>query len=362
MQGFSVLLGGSSAVARARPTFLLKKTAKVPHLQSTSREEDNDDEVERLKSMAAKLRAEAAALEAEQAQDLADAAQRAFDKFDTNRDGEISLSELKSGLEKEFQMELPEKRVAKLMEDFDKSGDGALQLDEMVTVSQFRNKLDGLAREEKAQAMAAVKAAKDEEEVAKFLQAQLDMVNDRPPTNTDKVLSVLPYLFPLLDGIQFARFIIMENPDNILSAAVALIYALYRSVPFSGFIAFIALSSLSGNFRINRLIRFNMQQAIFLDIALFFPGLIGAVLSLIGGDVLPTSVGAVGSDIMFGVLLLTLGYCSIASLLGKTPDQIPIISEAVNSRLPTVDMFDIEGGNFVPRRRDNDEDDDKKKD
>ena len=108
---------------------------------------DDVDEVERLKSMAAKLRAEAASLEAEQQQEMADAAQRAFDKFDTNSDGEVSLQELKAGLEKAFKTELPDKRVAKLMEDFDKSGDGALQLDEFVTVEQFRNKLDSLARE-----------------------------------------------------------------------------------------------------------------------------------------------------------------------------------------------------------------------
>ena len=50
--------------------------------------------------MAAKLRAEAAALEADKAQQLADAAEKAFRKFDTNQDGEISFAELKAGLEK----------------------------------------------------------------------------------------------------------------------------------------------------------------------------------------------------------------------------------------------------------------------
>lgn len=62
--------------------------------------EDTDDEIERLKVMAAKLRAEAAELEAEKAQAMADAAEKAFQKFDTNQDGEISLAELKEGLEK----------------------------------------------------------------------------------------------------------------------------------------------------------------------------------------------------------------------------------------------------------------------
>ena len=38
--------------------------------------------------------------QAEKAQELADAAERAFQKFDTNRDGSVSVTELKAGLEK----------------------------------------------------------------------------------------------------------------------------------------------------------------------------------------------------------------------------------------------------------------------
>jgi len=43
-----------------------------------------DDEVQNLKSMAAKLRAEAAAFESDKAQEIADATERAFRKFDIN--------------------------------------------------------------------------------------------------------------------------------------------------------------------------------------------------------------------------------------------------------------------------------------
>ena len=64
---------------------------------SSEEQAEKDDEIERLKSMAAKLRAEASSLEAERAAELADAAERAFAKFDTNKDGEISLAELKDG-------------------------------------------------------------------------------------------------------------------------------------------------------------------------------------------------------------------------------------------------------------------------
>ena len=322
------------------------------HESSSSAAEDS--EIERLRSMAAKYRAEAAQLEAEKQQQMADAIEKIFQKFDTNKDGEISFEELKDGLEKSLKTELPEKRVQQLLELLDVSGDGALQKDEFMSLEQFRNRLDSLAREEKAQALSKAKEAQKEDEMAKFLQAQLEMINDGAPSAQDKIVSILPYLFPLLDGLQFARFLVLENPENPISGIIAILYGLYRSIPFGGFIAFFALSFLSGNPRINRLIRFNMQQAIYLDIALFFPGLLAALYALIASGTnmtLPPSVIELGSDALFGGLLLTLTYCAVSSLLGQTPDKLPFISDATNSRLPTVDMFD-ESGRFKNRKDD----------
>ena len=67
--------------------------------------DDNDDEeIDRLKAMAARLRAEASSLEADRAQELADAAERVFSKFDADGDGEVSVDELKEGLEKKLKV------------------------------------------------------------------------------------------------------------------------------------------------------------------------------------------------------------------------------------------------------------------
>merc|ERR1711865_566455 len=167
------------------------------------------------------------------------------------------------------------------------------------------------------------------------------------PTQTEKILSVLPYLFPLLDSLQFGRFIINDNADN----------------PIVGLLA--VLFTLSSNPGLNRLVRFNMQQAIFLDIALFFPGLLTAVIAGIGsvaGFTIPEAANASSSTVIFGVLVVTVLYASTSSLLGISPNKIPFISQAVEDRMPTMDMFDEEG-RFIPRDdRSNDDKKDNNKD
>ncbi|CAJ1937157.1 unnamed protein product [Cylindrotheca closterium] len=355
--GFTSRLGLSPMVVLSR------ERGSVFMAQSSPEEQmETDDEIDRLKSMAQKLRAEAAALEAERAEELAAATELVFRKFDTNQDGEISLKELKEGLEKSLKIELTDSRVEQIMKGFDVSGDGKLQRDEMVGLEQFRNKLEALARDEKLQALEAKKAAENEAKEALIAEVRLNLLNDKEPTTRDKLVSILPYLFPLMDSLQFGRFLIVENPDNPFVVILALLYALYKAVPFSGFVSFLVLNVLSSNPGINRLIRFNMQQAIFLDIALFFPGLIGAAYSLLlanSGATLPPILTELGSDIIFGSLLITIAYCSISSLLGETPNKIPLISQAAEDRMPTIDMFD-DSGRFVPR--DMREDDEEKKD
>jgi Chloroplast import apparatus Tic20-like/EF-hand domain pair len=357
-QGLARLLGGADLNSRADETSSLARL----HMSNNSKGDETESEIDRLRQMAAKLRAEAASLEAEQSRAVADAAERAFKKFDKNQDGEVTLQELKEGLEKSFNMELPAKRVEALMRDFDKSNDGKLQAGEFATLDVFRSRLDALAREEKEQARQAVEVAKREQDAVALLQAQLDRLNDRPPTTADKFLSVLPYLFPLLDGLQFARFFVVENPDNPVAIALGLLYAVYRLIPFGGLIAFFTLSFLSGNPSINRLIRFNMQQAIYLDIALVVPGLIGAVIEIVGGGKTSPAVFELGSDAIFGLILLTIGYTTISSLVGATPDKIPFISAAANARIPSIDMFDADGRFDPSRTRKKDEEKDNKSD
>jgi hypothetical protein len=82
------------------------------------------------------------------------------------------LEELKRELEKTLKTELSTKWVKMIMDEFDVSGDGKLQIDEMVAIDQFRNKLAFIVQEEKRLAKEAVIAAKQEEELAKLAEAR----------------------------------------------------------------------------------------------------------------------------------------------------------------------------------------------
>mmetsp|Transcript_26465 Transcript_26465/g.40082 ORF Transcript_26465/g.40082 Transcript_26465/m.40082 type:complete len:359 (-) Transcript_26465:246-1322(-) len=79
---------------------------------------------------------------------LNNAIAQAFDQFDVNNDGVITLAELKIGLESTLREKLSEKSVAKVMDHFDTSGDGLLQQDEFVTLDKLRDHLDEVAKEE----------------------------------------------------------------------------------------------------------------------------------------------------------------------------------------------------------------------
>ena len=141
-----------------------------------------------LKAEAAKFRAEAAELESVQAADRAKAVEDVFRKFDINQDGEISVDELREGLNSIFGPDaaLTDDRAEKLLRAFDDSGDGALQLEEFKSINEFRMKLDQLILEEKDAALESQRNATEARQAANLAQEKVKMLeellNDSPPS------------------------------------------------------------------------------------------------------------------------------------------------------------------------------------
>ena len=90
-------------------------------------------------------------------------------------------------------------RAEQLMNEFDKSGDGVLSLNEFVPPDQFHNQLERLAQKEHHLVSKAQEKAKEEEEFFKLAESKLALINDREPTGTERIMSrLLPHILPLI--------------------------------------------------------------------------------------------------------------------------------------------------------------------
>lgn len=253
---------------------------------------------------------------------------------------------------------ISEEQATKLMQSFDTSGDGALQLDEFKGIEAFRKRLDTLLREEKQAAVDAQLAAKKAKAAAEQAEAIAELINNQPPTIADKFASLLPYFLPLLDALPYGANTLnsMNLEGNPAFGVLTVIYNLYQTIPFTGLIAFFFFSTLSTNLRLNRLVRFNIQQAIYLDISLIFPGLIGPLVTVTAsvlGFPIPAEFSTLAASATFFTFCAFLIYSVLSSLFGIEPDKIPFISAQVKKRVPTTEefrnMFD-DDGNFKPMK------------
>jgi hypothetical protein len=140
----------------------------------------------------------------------------------------------------------------------------------------------------------------------------------------DRAFAAAVYLFPITDGFQFGKFIYQQVPP--VGALAQVIYPsiqAFDAIPFSGLIFFFGLSALSRNPGLSRFLRFNLQQAILLDIAFIIPGFVGSV-----GQSFPLVLQQTGCNTIFYFMVLAIGYAWYEIAQGKAPDQIPIISDA----------------------------------
>ena len=103
-------------------------------------------------------------------------------------------------------------------------------------------------------------------------------VTDDEVELASKALACLPYLLPMSDAIPFGQYVINDFPLIALPLLpFAPFVALLNAIPFGGFIVFIGLSTGSRNPQFPRFVRFSMQQAVLLDIALIFPQLFQSI-------------------------------------------------------------------------------------
>lgn len=319
--GFSLLsarqpLRGSRAAANSRFT--------------VQRSSTDDAEIETMKAEAAKLRAEVQELEVTlQSQKSDEMRSKSFNAFDVNGDGVVDLLELKTGLFDKFGVVCTDKELSSVVKLFDKNGDGVLQVDEF-SVGQIKMKVEQLqdkARDEEAQARRAA------EELAKPVSERVvEFIEDSPNEDAGfatRAASCVPYLLPLADGAVYGAYLLSAVP--VLGVAIAPFVILLRAVPFGGLICFFIFSSQSRNPKLPVLLRFNLQQAILLDIALFFPSLAG-LLPI--PESISQSLQEPACDAVFLALMACIFYSWIGNLAtGKAPNKIPFIGDTADKQI-----------------------------
>ena len=143
----------------------------------------------------------------------------------------------------------------------------------------------------------------------------------------ERLFACLPYILPVLDGFSYGAYIYSTIPPLGQAAmTVAPAVGAFQNSPFSGFVFFIGLSLFTRNAGLTRFVRFNIQQALLLDIALIIPGLFGAIP-------VPRELQILGSNFVFYAWVLVVLYSWSCNIRGKTPDAVPVLSDAANMQI-----------------------------
>jgi len=146
-----------------------------------------------------------------------------------------------------------------------------------------------------------------------------------------RLLALLAYLLPWSDGLPFGRSLTNLFPAlQWLSLPALPLVLLQQAVPFGGFLLFLVLFlAVVRNQRVPYFLRFNVLQAILLDIVLVVLSLaFNIVLAPLGGNF---AVRTLANGVFLGVLLLVL-FAVVQCVRGKEAD-IPSLSEAVRMQL-----------------------------
>lgn len=151
------------------------------------------------------------------------------------------------------------------------------------------------------------------------------------PPIWQRLLAALAYLLPWSDALPFGQSLFGLFPAlQWLSLPALPLMVLQQAVPFGGFVLFLVLFlAVVRNAKVPYLIRFNVLQAILIDILLILVSLVFSVLlaPLGAGFALRT----LSNTVFLGALLL-VAFAVLQSLRGQEA-EVPSLSEAVRMQL-----------------------------
>jgi len=151
------------------------------------------------------------------------------------------------------------------------------------------------------------------------------------PPIWQRLLAALAYLLPWSDALPFGQSLFGLFPVlQWLSLPAFPVLLLQQAVPFGGFVLFLVLFlAVVRNTKVPYLIRFNVLQAILVDILLILVSLAFSVLLAPLG--LGFALRTLSNTVFLGALLL-VGFGMVQSLRGQEA-EVPSLSQAVRMQL-----------------------------
>ncbi|MCL7028674.1 hypothetical protein MKW94_027189 [Papaver nudicaule] len=149
----------------------------------------------------------------------------------------------------------------------------------------------------------------------------------------DRLIAAICYFYPFFDGVQYGKYVVTQfEPIQVLLQPLIPAIRVFKSFPFNGFLVFITLYFIVvRNPNFSRYVRFNVMQAIVLDVLLIFPDLLERSFNPTDGIGLDLIQSLDSTVFLF--LLVSLVYGSGSCLLGQVP-RLPIVAEAAERQIP----------------------------
>ncbi|CAE8657825.1 unnamed protein product, partial [Polarella glacialis] len=328
------LLAAASVARPARRRSALRRHASSSSQSSIVANEnaevdsDFEDAARQLRLEAAQLRADVEELEQTQKSTM-------FRSFDADGSGAVDASELQEGM-KEFRDErLDEATALRLLQVHDSNNDGVLQPEEF-DIKRLQSTLEVFRKEKQAEEDVKEKEAGKRREAEKEQKALDEFLETLPPANEDtgvlsRLASILAYCLPVWDSLRFSVPLVSLFPAlGNVTAALLLPLNMLRVIPFVQLFLFLGMQFLAANNKLPRLVRFNMRQAIMIDIGISLISVLeGTIAFLFKLDHLPGFMTYANSELsiaIFAVSSMLISYCTVSNLCGIVPNGLPWIS------------------------------------
>ncbi|XP_057862419.2 protein TIC 20-v, chloroplastic isoform X2 [Cryptomeria japonica] len=155
----------------------------------------------------------------------------------------------------------------------------------------------------------------------------------------DRLLAAVGYFLPFFDGVQYGRFFLIDFPSaQLLLQPLSPAIRVYKSYPYASILVLIILYFyVVPNPNIRRYVRFNVMQAVALDVLLTVADIVDHAFEPQNG--IGLSLLTSFDTTVFLFLLTCLVYGSTSCLMGQVA-RLPLVADAAETQARILNLND----------------------